>query len=142
MIDPTDLLGLYREGDADLSPTPTAGPYGDDPEGAEILYPVDDPRIARPYSRTLASGAQDTINLRERPDYWQIGVRNTANSQVRLYQSEAPAGAPLTLDNGGSVTWPGTSGYLTIVSSGAATADVTILAIRGYPPIGGLIRGQ
>lgn len=142
MIDPTDLLQVFRDGDADLSPTPTAGPYGDNPEGADILYPVDDPRIARPYSRTIASGAQETINLTDRPDYWQIGVRNTANSQVKVYQAEAPIGEPLTLDNGGSVTWPGTARYLTLVSSGAATADVSVLAIRGYPPVGGLTRGQ
>ena len=142
MIDPTDLLGVYREGDEDLSPTPTAGPYGERPEGAEILSPVDDPRIARPFTCTIPAGSQETIRLSDRPDFWQIGVRNTANSQVKLYQSEAPIGQPLTLDNGGSVTWPGTSGYLTLVSSGSATADVTVLAIRGYVPSGALTRGQ
>lgn len=133
MMDPSDReLAVYREGDADILPTPTGGAWGSIPESDIESTPGLPPKMYQVYGLSLGAGSQRTIDAGQRPDYWVVSLDGTANSELSLYPYDAPAASPVLIGPNGEAVIAGLSDYLSLVSSGSATARGTAIAVRGH----------
>lgn len=133
MIDPSDIeLEIFRRGDGGVLPTPTGGEMGE-PAVGNISVPGTKIRMFAIMSAAIAAAAELRITADDRPEYWAISLTTTVNSQVQIWPYPASAGPPITLDAGQSVSLAGLADSIFVRSTGAATATVNVIAVRGYP---------
>ncbi len=145
MIDPTDeRISVFREGDANVLPTPTGGvdgaPAVTDYEASRTKLPC----IFRPTLMTFGAAGTATANqvfkIGDRPEYWAItGLTAPAtNTELWIWLGTSGEGYPAAIMAGNgsakisAAVGDGVGGALWIESRGSAGARLLVRAVRGF----------
>jgi hypothetical protein len=131
MLDPTDaVFNRLGVGDQTTTGDPSAGAYGEPPPHIESECP---PNQFEPlHDADVAAGATVTVRSPYPPEYFIVSVEPVATAEVRVYLGVGGANLAVRLFAGWSAKIPGLANTdLTVIGVGA-TANVNIIAVRGY----------
>ena len=135
MLDPWEGIPNFREGDGDVSQTPTGGPYGS-PAYTDYQAPDQDnlPGIYKRWELvTLTPGTDpQKFDAGDLPTRWIVISTADANQITRIWPESAPGGAAHRIGVLGRAKIPGRSQFLWLQAAGAANSIVHVVALRGY----------
>jgi len=131
MLDPTDaVLNRMTVGDQTTTADPSAGAWGEPPSHIESVCPPNQFEVLA--DGDVAAAATVTVRSAYPPEYFIVTVEPVASAEVRVYLGVGSANVAVRLFAGWSAEIPGLANTdLTVVGVGA-TANVNVIAVRGY----------